>query len=78
MESFLFKMKSTIQDLGDEDMKHKMNVLKKYMVSLTEPYTFERLVFIHLPSKGSISSIQANVKRARMGHGKAPNKTRCN
>ena len=47
MEFLLFKMKSTIEDLGDEDMKHIMNVLKKCMVSFTKSYTFERLVSIN-------------------------------
>ena len=62
------------ESLEDEDMKHKVNVLKKCMVFLMESYTFERPPFSNLLSKGSISSIQENLECIRIEYRKAPKK----
>ena len=60
---------SSIVD-NEEEMKRKLQALQVCIVTFLEPYSFERPKTIDLPLRGSISFIQENVKRIRMGHGK--------
>lgn len=50
-------------------MDHKIGLSNRFIESMKEPFTFDRPAMIVLPTKGSISTIQANVKRTRMGFG---------
>ena len=52
-----------------EEWKHKIDLCNRFIESMEEPFTFDRPAMIDLPTKGSISTIQANVKRTRMGFG---------
>ena len=55
---------------NEEEMKRKLQALEACIATCLEPSSFERPMTIDLPLRGSISSIQENVKRTRMGHGK--------
>ena len=55
--------------VGAEEWKHKIKLSNRFIESLKEPFTFDRPVMIDLPTKGSSSTIQANVKYTRMGFG---------
>ena len=70
MESTLLEVKSSIGTYGKEEAKYKIEMIKACMQSLMEPFTFQKPSRIMLPSRGSILSIQENVKRTRMGHGR--------
>ena len=70
MESTLQEVKSSIGTYGKEEAKYKIEMIKACMQSLMEPFTFQKPSRIMLPSRGSILSIQENVKRTRMGHGR--------
>lgn len=74
-ETLLQSVKTSIGDHTEDEKKHKVQVLQKFLTSFSEPFTFERPATIDLPRRGSISVIQENVKRTRMGHGK---KSCCN
>ena len=52
-------------------MKYKMETMKRCLDSIREPFTFGRPSCIVLPRKGSIASIQHNVQRTRMAHGRS-------
>lgn len=69
-ETLLQSVKTSIGDHTEDEKKHKVQVLQKFLTSFSEPFTFERPATIDLPRRGSISVIQENVKRTRMGHGK--------
>ena len=49
-------------------------VLERCCFGVVLPKKRLRPLGVNLPSKGSISSIQANFKHTRMGHGKATKK----
>ena len=70
MESTLVEVKSSIGTYGKEEAKYKIDMIKACMQSLMEPFTFQKPSRIMLPSRGSILSIQENVKHTRMGHGR--------
>ena len=70
MESTFVEVKSSIRKYGKEEAKYKIDMIKACMQSLMEPFTFQKPYRIMLPSRGSILSIQENVKRTRMGHGR--------
>ena len=53
-----------------DELEHKLKMVKRCVSSLNEQYTFDKLSTISLPSRGSIDSIQENVRRIRMLHGK--------
>jgi hypothetical protein len=69
-ETMIQELRSSIQTYSEEEVIHKKNLVQKFLTSLSEPFTFERPSTIDLPLRGSIASIQENVKRTRMGHGK--------
>jgi len=71
MENVLQQLKSNTGEYGAEEMKNKIDIMRACMNSITEPFTFARPSPIVLPSKGSILSIQENVQRTRMGHGRS-------
>ena len=52
-----------------EEWKHKIGLSNRFIKSMKEPFTFDRHALIYLPTKGFISTIQANVKRTRIGFG---------
>jgi hypothetical protein len=60
----------SLQDHNEEEVRRIHKVLQVCLTSLLEPSTFDRPNVISLPKRGSIASIQENVKRTRMGHGK--------
>jgi hypothetical protein len=66
----LQEVRCSIQNYSKEEVKYKMDVVRTFLTSLAKPFNFERPPTINLPLRGSIASIQANVKRIRMGHGK--------
>ena len=53
---------------NEEEMKHKLQSLQACIAIFLEPLSFERPKTTDLFLRGSISSIQENVKRTRMGH----------
>jgi ribosomal protein S27E len=71
VEALVQQVRSSIGDYTREEKNHKIHVLKSFLASLSQPFTFERPSTIDLPRRGSsIAEIQENVKRTRMGHGK--------
>ena len=62
--------KLLIHNYKKEGVLHKIEIGRKFWASFKEPFTFDRLQIIDLPSRGSIASLQANVQGTRMGHGK--------
>jgi len=71
MENVLQKLKSNIGEYRAEEMKYKIEIIRGCMNSITVPFMFARPFPITLPSKCSISSIQENIQRTRMGHGRS-------
>jgi len=71
MENVLLQLKSNMGEYGAQEMKNKIDIMRACMNSITEPFTFARPSPIVLPSKGSVLSIQVNVQRTRMGHGRS-------
>ncbi len=61
---------ATLYDDNEEEVKRKCQALQACLGILLEPSNFERPNTITLPLRGSIASIQENVKRTRMGHGR--------
>lgn len=61
---------ATIYGDNDEEVRRKFQALQACFRILSEPPTFERPNTITLPLRGSIASVQENVKRTRMGHGR--------
>lgn len=70
VEALLQNTKASIGDYTDDEKEHKVQVLQSFLTSFSEPFTFQRPATIDLPRQGSISIIQENIKRTRMGHGK--------
>jgi hypothetical protein len=66
----LQEVRCSIKNYCDEEVKYKMDVVRTFLTSLAEPFSFERPPTIDLPLQGSIADIQANVKHTRMEHGK--------
>jgi hypothetical protein len=66
----LDSMKIELETMSVDELEHKLKIVKKCITSLNKPYTFDRSSTISLPSRGSIYSIQENVKRTHMGHRK--------
>jgi hypothetical protein len=62
--------KISIHKYKRDEVLHKIELGRKFLASFKEPFTFDRPQIVDLPSKGSITSLQANVQRTRMGHGK--------
>jgi hypothetical protein len=62
-------LESSLVHVSAEEWKHKIDLCNHFIESMEEPFTFDRSAMIDLPTKGSISTIQANVKRTRMGFG---------
>ena len=60
-------LESSLVHVAAEEWKHKIELSNRFIKSLKEPFTFNRPVMIDLPTKESISTIQANVKRTMMG-----------
>jgi hypothetical protein len=60
----------SIENYSEEEVKCKMDIVRTFLTSLVEPFSFERPTTIDLPLRGFIAGIQANVKHTRMGHGK--------
>jgi hypothetical protein len=69
-EALVQQVRSSIRDYTKEGKNHKIHVLKSFLASLSQPFTFERPSTIDLPHRGSSIEIQENVKCTRMGHGK--------
>ena len=69
-EALLQNVKASIGEYTENEKKHKVQLLQNFLTSFSEPFTFHRPAIIDLPRRGSISVIQENVKRTRMGHGK--------
>lgn len=74
MSEVWLTLQSSLVDVSIEEWKHKMELSNRFIESMKQPFTFDRPAMVDLPSKGSISIIQANVKRTRMGFG---SKARC-
>jgi hypothetical protein len=70
MESMFVQVKTSIKNYGKEEVKYKIDIMKQCVHSMTGPFTFEQPSRITLPSKGSISTIQENVRHTRMGYGR--------
>ena len=66
----LDSMKIELETISVDELKHKLKIVKRYITLFNEPYTFDKPSTISLPSRGSIYSIQENIRRTRMGHGK--------
>ena len=62
-------LESNLIHVSAEEWKYKIESSNRFIESLKQPFTFDRPVMIDLPTKGSISTIQANMKRTRMGFG---------
>jgi hypothetical protein len=62
--------KASLDVDNEEEMKRKLQALQACIATFLEPSSFERPKTIDLPLRGSIASIQENVKRTRMGHGR--------
>ena len=62
--------KASLDVDNEDEMKRKLQALQACIATFLEPSSFERLKTIDLPLRGCISSIQENVKRTRMGHGR--------
>ena len=60
----------SLHDHNEEVARQIQQVLQVCLTSLLEPSSFEKPSMISLPKRGCISSIQENMKRTRMGHGK--------
>ena len=63
-------MKIELEIMSVDELEHKLKIVKRCITSLHEPYTLNILSTISLPSRGSIYSIQKNVRQTRVGHGK--------
>ncbi|KAG0628901.1 hypothetical protein M758_1G060900 [Ceratodon purpureus] len=61
---------ATLYGDSEEEVKRKFQALQACFSTLSEPSNFERPNAIILPLRGSIASIQENVKRTKMGYGK--------
>ena len=66
----LNSIKIELETMSVDELEYKLKIVKRCITSVNEPYTFDRHSTISLPSRGSIYSIQKNVRRIRMGHGK--------
>ena len=70
LEVLMQESKLSIHKYKKEEVLHKIEIGRKFLASFKEPFTFDRPQIVDLPSRGSIASLQANVQRTRMGHGK--------
>ena len=68
----LDSIKIELETMSVDELELKLKIVKRCITSFNEPYTFDRPSIISLPPRGSIYSIQENVRRTRMGHGKQP------
>ena len=66
----LDSMKIELEIMSVDELEHKLKIVKTCITSLNEPYTLNIFSTIRLPSRGSIYSIQENVRRTRVGHEK--------
>ncbi|KAG0589991.1 hypothetical protein KC19_1G062000 [Ceratodon purpureus] len=61
---------ATLYGDSEEEVKRKFQALQACFSTLSEPSNFQRPNTITLPLRGSVASIQEDVKRTRTGHGK--------
>jgi hypothetical protein len=66
----LDSMKIQLETMSVDELEHKLKIVKRCIISFNKPYTFDRSSTISLSSRVSIYSIQENVRRTRIGHGK--------
>ena len=69
IQKLVEKERSCVEHYYVEEMMHKTHIMRSFLDSFLEPITFERPSTIDIPLRGSIASIQENVRRTRMGHG---------
>jgi hypothetical protein len=69
IQKLVEKERSCVENYCEEEIMCKTHMMRTFLDTFSEPITFERPSTIDIPRRGSIASIQKNVKQTRMAHG---------